>query len=221
MGAVYYRSRAEAGQKAATALLAKNGNPASVVSLSTDAVVTAAQIAVMLKCPLHLFMSTEISVPGGIGVGSVDLYGDFRYNSEGGASFGEYYYQEFRSYIDQGKRQAFSDLNRELGAHEVLRKDLLNKRNVFLVVDCLESMALVQSFMESVKSISINKLIVCAPIALSEVLTPMQQQADDYFVEGVVEFFYGADHYFEDNTVISREESIQKISEALAAWPRQ
>ena len=93
MGAVYYKSRAEAGQKAATALLAKTAT-LHRLSLSTDAVVTAAQIAVMLKCPPFIIAPKYLG-PGGIGVGSVDLCrGDFS-ATRGGASFGEYITKNF------------------------------------------------------------------------------------------------------------------------------
>lgn len=222
MASVYYRDRVEAGQKAAKKLLATNGNPASVVSLSTDSVLVAAQLAVRLKCPLQLYLSSEITVPGDITIGGIDQDGNFNFGGgSGGASYGDYYYQEFGSYIEQEKRETFSALNRELGSMEVLRKDLLNKRNVFLVADCLEAMTGIESFLNSVKSITMKKIIICAPITLSESLTPIQRMCEEYFVDGVVDFFYGADHYFEDNTVVPRKEAIDKISEALAAWPRR
>jgi predicted phosphoribosyltransferase len=219
MAAVYYKNRSEAGQKAAQSLLSKSSGKSSVVSLNTDSVLVAAQIAVSFKCPLHLYLSNEVTVPGNLDIASVDQFGNMNYRSDLGSGFKDYYYQEFRSYIDEESRESFSELNRELGDKEVLRKDLIENRNVFLTIDCLESVSAINSFLSSIKLLSINKLIICAPIALSNTMSDIQRLSNEYFTDGIIDFFFGADHYFEDNTVLPREEAIEKISKLLQLWP--
>jgi len=220
MASVYYKNRTEAGYKAAQELL-KNGTTSNstVISLTTDAAMVAVQLATALRCPLQLFLSKEVKVPGNFIVGSTNQEGTFGYRTDMGAGFDDYFYQEFRTYIEQGTRESFSQINQELSGKTVFRKDLMAKRDIYVVIDCLESVAPLDSFFESIKTVVFNKMVFCAPIAMSETMGHIQQKSDRYFVDGVIDFFFGVDHYFEDNSVIPREEVIDKISSSLKLWP--
>lgn len=223
MSSVYYKNRAEAGKKVVEFLALEKmyGDPAAIVSLNTNSLLVALQVAFVLKCPLHLYLSEGIKIPGNVQVGSVNQEGQFSYGSDLGAGYSDYYYQEFRNYIEDNKRDGFSKLNRELGGREVLRVDLLRKRTIYVVVDCLEQVTSLDSFLSYARTMSLNKVIVCAPLAMANDLSHLQQVSDKYFVEGVLDFFFGADHYFEDNTVIERNEAIEMVSNALATWPNK
>lgn len=221
MASVYYKNRIEAGKKIVEFLALEKmyGDPAAIVSLNTNSLLVALQVAFVLKCPLHLYLSEGIKIPGNVQVGSVNQEGQFSYGSDLGAGYSDYYYQEFRNYIEDNKRDGFSKLNRELGGREVLRVDLLRKRTIYVVVDCLEQVTSLDSFLSYARTMSLSKVIVCAPLAMANDLSHLQQVSDKYFVEGVLDFFFGADHYFEDNTVIERNEAIEMVSRALATWP--
>lgn len=222
MAVVYFKNRVDAGQQIAQTLAtSKQGNSAAVVSLSTDAALVAFQIAEYLHCPLHLYLSQDVVVPGGLHVGSVNQEGSFDYGSDLGNGYIDYYYQEFRGYIDDATRENFSELNRELGTREVLRKDLLRRRDIYLVIDCLETTTALDSFLNFAKTFEVNKIIVCAPLAMAQDMSHIQQISDKYFVTGTISFFYGVDHYFEDNTVIPRNQAIDVIAKTLALWPAQ
>lgn len=220
MSVVYFKNRVIAGQQAVQTLITgPHPSPSAVVSLSTDALLVAFQLAEALHAPLHLYMSQDVVVPGGLNVGSVNQQGTFDYGSELGSGFADYYYQEFRGYIDDATRQNFSQLNRELGNREVLRKDLLRRRDIFLVIDCLETISALDSFLSFAKTFVIGKITVCAPLAMSKDMSHIQQISDAYFVAGTIDFFYGVDHYFEDNTVIPRDKGIDVVAKSLALWP--
>lgn len=220
MSIVYFKNRVVAGQQAAQALFQQPvQTPTAVVSLSTDALLVAFQISQALHCPLHLYLSQEVVVPGGLNVGSVNQQGAFDYGSDLGSGFSDYYYQEFRGYIDDVTRQNFSQLNRELGNREVLRKDLLRGRDIYLVIDCLESVSALDSFLSFAKTFVVGKMTICAPLAMAKDMSHIQQISDNYFVAGTIDFFYGVDHYFEDNTVIPRDKAIEVVSRSLALWP--
>ncbi len=220
MSVVYFKNRIAAGKQAAMDLVkGHQTNTATVVSLSTDALLVAFQLSDALKCPLHLYLSQEVVVPGGLNVGAINQEGGFSYGSDLGAGFSDYYYQEFRGYIDDTTRQNFSKLNRELGSREVLRKELLRGRDIYLVIDCLESVSALDSFLAFAKTFVIGKITICAPLAMSKDMSHIQQVSDGYFVAGTVDFFYGVDHYFEDNTVIPRDQAIEVVARALKLWP--
>lgn len=220
MSVVYFKDRITAGKQAAQSLIqGKQTKNTAVVSLSTDALLVAFQLSEALHCPLHLYLSQEVVVPGNLSVGAVNQEGGFSYGSDLGAGFSDYYYQEFRGYIEDSSRQNFSQLNRELGNREVLRKELLRGRDIYLVIDCLETTAALDSFLTFAKSFVAGKFIICAPLAMAKDMSHIQRISDAHFVAGTIDFFYGIDHYFEDNTVIPRDRAIDIVSRALKLWP--
>jgi len=219
MSVVYFKNRVLAGKQAAQALVSgQQTNTTAVVSLTTDALLVAFQISGVLRCPLHLYLSEEVIVPGQLSVGAINQEGGFT-TGDIEAGFSDYYYQEFRGYIEDSTRQSFSKLNRELGSREVLRKELLRGRDIYLVIDCLESTASLDSFLSFAKTFRVGKITICAPLAMSKDMSHLQKISDQYFVAGTIDFFYGVDHYFEDNTVIPREKAIDVVSQALRLWP--
>lgn len=219
MSAVYYKSRQEAGEKAVAAFAHLRGQPVTVVSLTTDSLVIGAILSKALDCPLQLYVTSNIDVPGNLNVGSVNESGGFSYSSELSRGETDYYYQEFRSYIDDNKRSAFSQLNRELRGQTVIRKDLLQGRHILIVDDCLTERVTLDSFIEYLKSISYADLYICAPIISTKLISHIRQLSADSYFAGTVDFFYGKDHYFEDNSVYERTEGIKLVSEFLKLWP--
>ena len=218
MASVYFKNRVEAGKQllAQSQLSRQDG---AVISISTDAALVASQIAQALTCPLQLYLEEVISIPGGLDVGSVSQDGKFQYASNISTGHQEYFYSEFRGYIEESKRQSFSSLNRELKGRQTLRNDLLNNKHITIVTDCLENLVPINSLIQTLKSVRYKSINVCAAIAMSNDLSNIKQLCDNSIVIGSVDFFYGADHYFEDNTVIPREKVIEAVSETLRLWP--
>lgn len=221
MATVYYKNRQEAGEKAVAAFAHLAGEPLTVVSLNTDALTIGAYLANGLRCPLQLYLAASIDVPGGLRIGSVSQGGGFSY--AGGLSNieAEYYHQEFRGYIEDAKRAAFSGINRELGQQTVIRKDLLRGRSIIVVDDCLTDTTTLDSFIEFLKPVNYRKLYVCAPIIASPLISRIRQISDYCYFSGTVDHFYGKDHYFEDNTVWDRSSGIRLVSDFLKLWPVQ
>lgn len=219
MGPVYFKNRQEAGEKAVQAFAHLRGQPLTVVSLNTDALVIGAMLSNALGCPLQLYVASDIDVPGNLNIGSVNQSGGFSYSSELSRGETDYYYQEFRGYIDDAKRTAFSGLNRDLKGQTVIRKDLLRNRNIVIVDDCLTERVTLDSFVEYLKSISYQQLYICAPIISSELISHTRQISAFSYFAGTVDFFYGKDHYFEDNSVYDRTQGMQLVSNFLKLWP--
>lgn len=195
------------------------GQPLAVISLNTDSLVIGAMLSSALACPLQLYVASDIDVPGGLNVGSVNQSGGFSASSE--LSYGEvdYYNQEFRGYIEDAKRNAFSTLNRELKDQTVIRKDLLRGRSILIVDDCLTERTTLDSLMEFLKSIRYQNIYICAPIISAELISHVRQLSSYCYFAGTVDFFYGKDHYFEDNTVYERTAGIELVSNFLKLWP--
>ncbi|HVI69376.1 MAG TPA: phosphoribosyltransferase family protein [Magnetospirillaceae bacterium] len=219
MSVVYYKSRREAGEKAIQAFAQLHGQPVTVVSLNTDSLVIGAMLSSALGCPLQLYVTTDIDIPGNLNIGSVNQSGGYSDSSELSSGESDYYYQEFRGYIEDTKRSAFSSLNRELKGQTVIRKDLLKDRHIIIVDDCMTDQVTLDSFIEYLKSISYHNLYVCTPIISSKLISHVRQLSEFSYFEGTVEFFYGKDHYFEDNSVYDRNTGIKLVSDFLKLWP--
>lgn len=219
MSAVYYKDRREAGEKAIQAFAHLQGIPLTVVSLNTDSLVIGAMLSSAFACPLQLYVTTNIDVPGNLNVGSVNQGGGFSYSSELSSGESDYYYQEFRGYIEDTKRSAFSNLNRELKGQTVIRKDLLHNRGIIVVDDCLTSSVTLDSFMEYLKAVSYQNLYICAPIISAKLISHIEELSEFNYFAGTVDFFYGKDHYFEDNSVYDRVTGIKLVSDFLKLWP--
>lgn len=219
MASVYFKNRQQAAEQAIPAFAHLRGKPVAVVSLSTDSLTIGAMLANSLLCPLQLYLSADIEVPGGLLVGSVDDSGGFSYDSGLSHSEADYYYQQFRGYIDDAKRQAFSSISRELGTKTVIRKDLLRGCHIVVVDDCMADAAALNSFVNYLRPIAYQQLHVCSPIVATSIVSRIQQISGSYYFAGNVDFFYGKDHYFEDNTVWQRAQAIEIVSNTLKLWP--
>ncbi len=219
MSVVYYKSRREAGEKAVEAFAHMRHLPASVVSLNTDSLVIGAMLSNSLACPLQLYVTADINIPGNLNIGSVNQAGGFSNSSELSSGESDYFYQEFRGYIEDTKRSAFSGLNRELQGETLIRKDLLKNRHIIIVDDCMTDRVTLDSFIEYLKSVSYHNLYVCTPIISTKLISHVRQISEFSYFAGTVDFFYGKDHYFEDNSVYDRTSGIKLVSEFLKLWP--
>jgi predicted phosphoribosyltransferase len=219
MASVYFRSRQDAGAQAAKAFLQFKNEPLSIVSLDTDSLIIGAQLCNILTCPLQLYLSESIEVPGKLGIGSVNQGGGFSYSSDLSEGESDYLYQEYHGYIEEAQRSTFSELNRELGDKTVIRNDLLKGRNIIAVADCLTDKVNLDSLLAYLKPVVYKKLYICAPLVMNNLIPHLTQVSDFVYYAGALDFFYGKDHYFEDNSVYSRSVGIDTVSNFLRIWP--
>lgn len=218
MASMYFKSRVDAGNKILETLGSLPGAGA-VISLSCDAALVANQIAQALKCPLQLYLEETIDVPGGLDIGSVNQDGQFHYSSDLSSGYQDYFYQEFRNYIDDSKRSSFAKLNRELMGRETIRHDLLRDRDIFIVSDCLSNLVGIDGLIQSLKSVSYKSISVCSPIAMSKDYSQIDSMTNRNVILGLIDFFYGVDHYYEDNSTLDRDQVISSINDTLKLWP--
>ena len=72
--------------------------------------------------------------------------------------------------------------------------------------------------LDYLKPIRIKKLVVAAPVATVPAVDQLHVVADEIHVLDVKENFMGTNHYYDDNMVPSREESIAKINQMILNW---
>lgn len=216
---MYFESRAQAGLMLAEQLDNYRYEDCAVVALSEGAVLVGEQIATRLHCVLTLLLAEPIGIPGeGVDIGAVSSEGRFTYNGMFTAGEIEEYSSEFHGYLEEQKRQAHEKLNRLLGDGGVISSDLLYGRNIILVSDGFDNGASLDVALDYLKPISIKKLIVASPIATVPAVDKLHILADELHILDVKENFMGVNHYYDDNNVPDREQTIAKINEIVLNW---
>ena len=217
---MYFESRAHAGQVLAQQLVKRyRYENCAVIALSDGGVLVGEQIAAELHCILTMLVTETIEVPGeSLVMGAVAEGGSFTYNSEFTSGEIDEYASEFHGYLDDKKREAFSRINRLLGDGGVISKDILRDHIIILVSDGFSDGAVLSVALDYLKPVRIPKLIIAAPVATIPVVDKLHVVADELHILDVKENFMGTNHYYDDNTIPSHEDSVAKINQIVLTW---
>lgn len=217
---MYFESRIQAGQLLAAKLVEQyRYENCAVVALSDGGVLVGEQVAAGLHCILTMLVTEGIDVPGeSLSFGAVSQAGNFTYNSMFSSGEIEEYTSEFHGYLDDQKREAFSRINRLIGDGGLISTEMLRDRVVILVSDGFSDGATLSVALDFLKPIRIEKLVVAAPVATIPAVDQLHVTADEIHVLDVKENFMGVNHYYDDNTIPTHEETIAKINEIVLNW---
>ena len=217
---MYFVNRAEAGAKLATELVEQyRYEDCAVMALNDGAVLVGEPIAAELHSVLTMLLIEKIEIPGeSLSIGGLSQAGTFTYNGMLSAGEVEGYRQEFFGYIEEQKREAMMRINRLLGDGGLVDRDLLRERNIILVSDGFADAASLDVALDFLKPIKIKKLIVATPTASVPAVDRLHMVADELHILDVKENFMGVNHYFEDNTIPSHEETVEKINRIILNW---
>lgn len=217
---MYFESRAQAGQMLAGLLYEKyRYENCAVLAVSDSSVLVAEQIAMQLHCYLAMLLIEDIEVPGeSLSFGAISQSGNFTYN--GMFSNGEIneYTSEFHGYLEEQKREKMQRINRMLGDGGMVDRDLLRDHVVIVVLDGVDDGAGIDVALDFLKPIRLSKLIVATPVASIPAVDKMHILADELHILDVKENFMGIDHYYDDNTIPSHDETVQKLSQIILNW---
>lgn len=217
---MYFESRAQAGQLLVDELFDKyRYENCVVVALSDGGVQVGESIAAELHCLLTMLLVEDIPVPGeGMSFGSVSQTGHFTYNSEFSDGEIREYTSEFHGYLEEQKRVAFQKVNRLLGDSGIIDIDMLRDRVVILVTDALDGGSVLDAAVDFMKPVHIQKLVVATPVATVEAVDKLHVIADELHVLDVKTNYFGANHYYDQNDIPSREDNIAKINQMVLNW---
>lgn len=217
---MYFESREQAGQLLSVELVDRyRYENCAVVALSDGAVLVGEQIAAALHCVLMMLLTEDIQVPGeGLSFGAVSQNGGFTYNGMFSTGEIEEYVGEFHGYLDEQKREAFQKMNRLLGDGGIIDSDLLRDHVVILVSDGLDNGASIDVAVDFMKPIRIKRLVIATPTASVPAVDRLHILADELHILDVKDNFMGTDHYYNQNTIPSHEETIAKINQIVLNW---
>lgn len=217
---MYFTSRSYAGSRLASVLEERyRYENCAVVALSDGGVLVGEQIAARLHCPLTMLLTKDIDIPGeGLSFGAVSQVGDFTYNSSFSDGEIHEFTSEFHGYLSDKKREAFNHLNRLLGDGGTIDRDLLRNRVIILADDGLDGGASLDVALDFLKPISIRRLVVAAPVASIAAVDKLHVQADELHILDVKENYIATNHYYDNNTLPSHEETIEHINQIVMRW---
>jgi putative phosphoribosyl transferase len=217
---MYFENREQAGQILAVELLEKyRYENCAVVALSDGAVIVGEQIATALHSILTMLLIEDIQIPGeSMSFGAMSQDGNFTYNGMFSTGEIEEYANEFHGYLDDQKREVFQKINRLLGDGGIISNDLLRDHVVVLVSDGLDNGASIDVAIEFMKPIRVKRLIVATPTASIQAVDRLHILADELHILDVKENFMSVDHYYNQNTIPSHEDTIAKINQIVLNW---
>ncbi len=217
---MYFHSRAEAGEQLARLLFDKyRYDDVAIVALGDGSVAVGEPVAERLHCVLTLLVSEDIEVPGeGQQFGAVSQTGQFTFSSElQEGEIGEYV-NEYHGYLEEQKRQAFNKINRLIGDGGVMDRDLLQDHAVVLISDGLKDITILNVAIDFLKPVRIKKLIIATPIASVAVVDKVHTIADELHILDVKANYFDTNHYYDQNDLPTREETVAKINKIILNW---
>lgn len=212
--AMYYNSRAAAGQDIADLLTAYQDQPTVVMALTNGGVAVGQSIAQKLNAELYLLLMRDIELPGEHSVlGSVDQDGGFTYNSMFSAGEIEYYVGEFHNFIDSQRMEKVHEINAILGHDGIVESSALIDQNVILVTDASPNGTAFETAASYLKPIRTKRLVGTTPIATIAAVDKLHIIADEIHVLAVTENFISVDHYYNEEPAPSQEQTLKILED--------
>ena len=217
---MYFKSRAEAGQKLAADIVPKyQGKQCAVVGLSDGGVMVGAQIAMQLKCVLTMLLTEAIELPREGAVAGITHDGSFTYNN---ATYSPGEIEEFvsESYhlIEQEKMEKMQQMHRSVGKGALIRKNLLRDKTVILVSDGLSNGFSLDIAMEFLKPVRYERLVIATPLADVDAVDRMHILADEIACLSVVKNYISTDHYYDVQDTPPHDLVIKTVEKIVSHW---
>lgn len=217
---MYFANRMQAGKTLAVQIAEKyNGKDCAVVALSDGGVVVGMQIAMQLRCVLTMLLVDEIELPReAVAIAGISQDGSFSYNQAYSPGEIEEMVSEYRGVIEQEKLDKLREMNQLLKGSNLIRRDLLQGKNIILVSDGLSNGFSIDLALEFLKPVAMGKMIVATPLASLAAVDRMHVLADDLYCLSVIEEYMDTDHYYDAKDVPSHDTVVRTVSAIVANW---
>jgi len=212
-----FRNRSEAGQQLAAALAGYKDQQPAILALPRGGVPVAAEVAAALKAPLDLILVRKIGVPfqPELAMGAVvDGETPITVRNEDVIRL---------SRIDEAEFKAVCD--RELAEIERRRQCYLGNRDrvevaghtAIVIDDGIATGATTRAALRAIRARNPNKLVLAVPVAPTDTIAALREEADDVVCLEDHEFFGAIGFYYSD----FRQVSDQEVIDMLGRFPVQ
>lgn len=218
---MYFKNRAEAGQRLTPTLKRYAKQNVVVVALSEGGVIVGAQIAMAIHANMMMLLTENIYLPGEPdAVAAMSSTGSFAYNSMYSTGQLEELKAEYHSYIEQQRFEKMHRLNILVGKDGEIHKEYLRHHTVILVSDGLANGFSLDVAADFFKTVALNKMVIATPLASVPAVDRMHLLADEISCLSVVPNFMTLNHYYDDNTIPPLKDLMRVISSIALHWQR-
>jgi predicted phosphoribosyltransferase len=210
-----FKNRSEAGQKLARALSNYKDQHPVILALPRGGVPVAAEVAATLNAPLDLILVRKIGVPfqPELAMGAVvDGGAPIIVRNEDVVQSAGIDETQFKAVCDGELAEIERRRQRYLGGRE--RVDVVG-RTAVVIDDGIATGATMRAALRATRMRNPTKLVLAVPVAPSESIVEMREEADEVICLEDHEFFGAIGYYYGDFRQISDEEVIEILERFL------
>lgn len=216
---LFFKNRTQAGELLAKELEKYKGEKNAIIALGDGSVSVAEAITKSVPAIITMLVTEAIALPGETDpIGYIDQDRTFVPNKLMNPGQLQDFMDEYRTYIEQQKMEKFSMITALAGGDDVFPHSKLHGYNIIMVSDGFSSGPLLDSIVDLLKPIRINKFIVAVPVACITTMDRINHVADEVDCLGVAEFYMGVNHYYEDNTLPEHKAVIKTVTSSITNW---
>lgn len=210
-----FKNRSEAGQELARALSNYKDQSPVILALPRGGVPVAAEVAAALNAPLDLILVRKIGVPfqpelamGAVADGGAPII----VRNEDVIRSAGIDEMEFKAVCDGELAEIERRRQRYLGSRECVN---VTGRTAIVIDDGIATGATTRAALRATRMRNPKKLVLAVPVAPSESIVAMREEADEVICLEDHEFFGAIGFYYRDFRQVSDEEVIEMLDRFL------
>jgi len=210
-----FKNRSEAGQELARALSNYKDQSPVILALPRGGVPVAAEVAAALNAPLDLILVRKIGVPfqPELAMGAVvDGGAPIIVRNEDVIRSAGIDEMEFKAVCDGELAEIERRRQRYLGSRECVN---VTGRTAIVIDDGIATGATTRAALRATRMRNPKKLVLAVPVAPSESIVAMREEADEVICLEDHEFFGAIGFYYRDFRQVSDEEVIEMLDRFL------
>jgi putative phosphoribosyl transferase len=217
---MYFKSREAAGRLLAGQIAKKyRHRKCAVVALNDGGVVIGMQIAMRLRSVITMLLTENITMPlENEALAGISHDGQFSYNHHLTQGEIDEMVMEYHNFIEYEKMKRLHEMHELSGRGQLIRRDLLEDRNIILAVDGLRDGFTLELALEFLKPVHTKRIIIATPFASISAVDWMHIKTDEIFCMDIIEDYFETDHYYDDPSLPGHDAIIQTIEKVVSSW---
>lgn len=215
----YFNDREQAGQILADQLIQYAPKNCAVLALSEGGAIVGAEVAKKIHASLYMLTIEDITLPRELEpLAAMSTAGTFTYNHSFSNADLEAVSMDSRTVIDQLRLETFQKLNRIVSKDGVIDKQFLKRHTVIVVADGLANGLSIDVASDFLKPVLTEQVIVATPLCNPKAVERIRSMADEFFYLDIVESDFPLSHYYQDNSMPSRDEVLDLMKNISLHW---
>jgi len=218
---MYYPSRQALGDQLAAKLDKYRNNDSIIFCVKESSLLTCVELAARIHAYIYILQYSEVDDPYDTTrqLGAIIPNGDFILNPDISPSEYDYIYSNFSGIIDQGKQNAFSEINARDNLNEKFNMDVLNNRNVLIVADILKTTFELEVALNVLKPYAPSSVFGAFGNITMPVSDKMHLESDGLsYMDVLPNTIFDDDHFFNQPDNYTEEQKIKLANNISLYW---